>query len=84
MAKNKTNNDASMPGIKRIFSSSHLLSEKAAKLSEVEYGLIVGWNPFEKWMVKAIATAAAEAGVEITGGTDLGVLDILCQHPVRG
>ena len=50
--------------MKRIVSSSHLVSEKAAELSEVEYGLIVGWNAFGKWMVKAMTTAIAETGSE--------------------
>ena len=66
-----------------IVSSSHLVSEKAAELSEVEYGLIVGWNAFGKWMVKAMATAVADAGMMVTGGTDLAVLDILCLHSVN-
>ena len=79
---------AGMPGsnlsrVKRIVSSSHLVSEKAAELSEVEYGLIVGWNAFGKWMVKAMATAVADAGMMVTGGTDLAVLDILCLHSVN-
>ena len=79
---------AAVPGsnlsrVKRIVSSSHLVSEKAAELSEVEYGLIVGWNAFGKWMVKAMATAVADAGVMVTGGTDLAVLDILCLHSVN-
>ena len=52
--------------VKRIVSSSHLVSEKAAELSEVEYGLIVGWNAFGKWMVKAMATAVADAGMMVT------------------
>ena len=69
--------------VKRIVSSSHLVSEKAAELSEVEYGLIVGWNAFGKWMVKAMATAVADAGMMVTGGTDLAVLDILCLHSVN-
>ena len=69
--------------VKRIVSSSHLVSENAAELSEVEYGLIVGWNAFGKWMVKAMATAVAEAGMMVTGGTDLAVLDILCLHSVN-
>ena len=69
--------------VKRIVSSSHLVSEKAAELSEVEYGLIVGWNAFGKWMVKAMATAVADAGIMVTGGTDLAVLDILCLHSVN-
>ena len=79
---------AAIPGsnlsrVKRIVSSSHLVSEKAAELSEVEYGLIVGWNAFGKWMVKAMATAVADAGMMVTGGTDLAVLDILCLHSVN-
>ena len=74
---------SSLSGVKRIVSSSHLVSEKAAELSEVEYGLIVGWNAFGKWMVKAMATAVADAGVMVTGGTDLAVLDILCLHSVN-
>ena len=75
--------DANLSGVKRIVSSSHLVSEKAAELSEVEYGLIVGWNAFGKWMVKAMATAVAESSTLITGGTDLAVLDILCLHSVN-
>ena len=79
---------AAVPGsnlsrVKRIVSSSHLVSEKAAELSEVEYGLIVGWNAFGKWMVKAMATAVADAGMMVRGGTDLAVLDILCLHSVN-
>ena len=79
---------AAMPGsslasVKRIVSSSHLVSEKAAELSEVEYGLIVGWNAFGKWMVKAMATAIAEVGTKDSGETDLAVLDILCLHSVN-
>ncbi len=79
---------AAMPGsslssVKRIVSSSHLVSEKAAELSEVEYGLIVGWNAFGKWMVKAMATAVAEVGARDSGETDLAVLDILCLHSVN-
>ena len=72
-----------IPDAKRIVSSSHLVSEKAAELSEVEYGLIVAWNAFGKWMVKAMATAVAEADISVSGGTDLNVLDILCFHSVN-
>ena len=61
---------------RRIVSSSHLVSEKAAELSEVEYGLIVASHAFGMWVVKAMAAALAE--LELTA--DLGVLDILCLH----
>ena len=33
-------------GRRRIVSSAHLVSDKAAELSEVEYGLIVASNAF--------------------------------------
>jgi len=74
MAKLSTNTPP-----KRIVSSSHLVSEKAAELSEVEYGLIVASNAFGVWMVKAMSAALAE--LEIAG--DLGVLDVLCLHSVN-
>jgi predicted MarR family transcription regulator len=64
---------------KRIVSSSHLVSEKAVELSEVEYGLIVASNAFGMWMVKAMSAALAE----MEQSADLGVLDILCLHSVN-
>ena len=64
---------------KRIVSSSHLVSEKAVELSEVEYGLIVASNAFVMWMVKAMSAALAE----MEQSADLGVLDILCLHSVN-
>jgi len=64
---------------KRIVSSSHLVSEKAAELSEVEYGLIVASNAFGMWVVKAMSAALSELGLT----ADLGVLDILCLHSVN-
>ena len=64
---------------KRIVSSSHLVSEKAVELSEVEYGLIVASNAFGMWMVKAMSAALAE----MEQNADLGVLDILCLNSVN-
>ena len=64
---------------KRIVSSSHLVSEKAVELSEVEYGLIVASNAFGMWIVKAMSAALAE----MEQSADLGVLDILCLHSVN-
>ena len=63
--------------------SSHLVSHKAAALSEVEYGLIVAGNAFGMWMVKAMATAMADLGITMNGGSDLGVLDVLVLHSVH-
>ena len=42
-----------LSGVRRIVSSSHLVSEKVAELSEIEYGPIVGWNAFGKWTEKS-------------------------------
>jgi len=63
----------------RIVSSAHLVSEQAAELSEVEYGLIVASNAFGVWTVRG--TAAAQA--EFPEVADLGVIDILSLHSVN-
>ena len=78
-----TGNDNKSDQPPRIVSSSHLVSHKAAALSEVEYGLIVAGNAFGMWMVKAMATAVADLGITINGGSDLGVLDVLVLHSVH-
>ena len=36
----------------RIVSSRHLVSERCAELSELEYALIMTSNAFIKWMVR--------------------------------
>ena len=64
---------------RRIVSSAHLVSDKAAELSEVEYGLIVASNAFGLWMVRG--TAAAQA--DFPEMADLGVMDILSLHSVN-
>ena len=63
----------------RIVSSAHLVSDSAAELSEVEYGLIVASNAFGLWCVRGTAAAIAEFPV----AADLGVLDVLCLHSVN-
>jgi predicted MarR family transcription regulator len=78
MANNPLKDSSKQP-LKRIVSSSHLVSEKAAELSEVEYGLIVASHAFGMWVVKAMSAALAE--LELTA--DLGVLDILCLHSLN-
>ena len=45
---------------KRVVSSSHLVSKKAVEVSVFEYGLIVAFNAFGMWMVKAMSVALAE------------------------
>ncbi|MEC8551443.1 MAG: winged helix DNA-binding protein, partial [Pseudomonadota bacterium] len=63
----------------RIVSSAHLVSDKAAELSEVEYGLIVASNAFGLWAVRGTAAAAAD----FPAIADLGVIDVLCLHSVN-
>lgn len=58
----------------RIVSSAHLVSEKAAELSEYEYGLIVGWHAFQRWVARCMTAA---------GYPDLGTLDVLVLHSVN-
>lgn len=57
-----------------IVSSAHLVSERAAGLSEFEYGLILAGNAFNRWILRCMAAAGHE---------DLGVLDILALHSVN-
>ncbi len=57
-----------------IVSSSHLVSEKAAELSELEYGLIIANHAFQRWMVRCMTAA---------GLADLNPLDVLILHNVN-
>ncbi len=57
-----------------IVSSSHLVSEKAAELSELEYGLIIANHAFQRWMVRCMTAA---------GLADLNSLDVLILHNVN-
>lgn len=57
-----------------IVSSAHLVSERAAELSEFEFGLIIANNAFHRWMVRCMAA---------TGIPDLSPLDILVLHTVN-
>lgn len=58
----------------RIVSSAHLVSEKAAELSEYEYGLIMAFNAFQRWTTRCMAAA---------GAPDLSALDVLVVHSVN-
>jgi predicted MarR family transcription regulator len=75
----KTGGKAGSKDHQRIVSSAHLVSDKAAELSEVEYGLIVASNAFGLWMVRG--TAAAQT--DFPEMADLGVIDILSLHSVN-
>ncbi len=57
-----------------IVSSAHLVSGRAAELSEFEYGLIVADNAFSRWTQRCMAAA---------GGGDMSPLDVLVIHSVN-
>lgn len=57
-----------------IVSSAHLVSPSSAELSEFEFGLIVAWNAFQRWIVRCAGAA---------GLNDLGPLDVLVLHSVN-
>jgi predicted MarR family transcription regulator len=44
----------------KIVSSEHLVSEASAELSELEYGLIMASNAFNRWMVRCMSAAGAK------------------------
>lgn len=57
-----------------IVSSAHLVSDEIAGLSELEFGLNIANNAFQRWMVHCMAAA---------GYPDLSPLDILVLHQVN-
>ena len=59
---------------RKIVSSAHLVSERAAELSEFEFGLITASNAFNRWIVRCMAAA---------GAPELGALDVLVLHSVN-
>ena len=58
----------------RIVGSSHLVSEEAAELSELEFGLITAGNAFNRWIVRCMAAA---------GWPELSATDVLVLHSVN-
>ena len=44
-----------------IVSSSHLVSPRSVEASEFEFGMIVAWNAFSRWMVRCMAAAGVPA-----------------------
>lgn len=57
-----------------IVSSHHLVSERCAELSELEYALIMTSNAFNKWMVRCMTAA---------GEPDMGPLDVSLLHHIN-
>lgn len=59
---------------RRIVSSRHLADGEGWEASEFEFGLIIAFNAFSRWMVKCMAAA---------GHTDMSPLEILVLHNVN-
>lgn len=57
-----------------IVSSSHLVSPRSRQTSEFEFGMIVAWNAFSRWVVRCMAAA---------GVPDLTITDVLLLHHVN-
>jgi predicted MarR family transcription regulator len=66
--------DSEERGNRRIVSSKHLATEKGWQLSEYEYGLIIAFNGFSRWMTRCMAAA---------GNQEMSPLDILVLHHVN-
>lgn len=56
---------------RRIVSSRHLAEGEGWETSEFEYGLIIAYNAFSRWMTRCMSAA---------GNTDLTPLEILVLH----
>lgn len=57
----------------RIVSSEHLVSAKSPELSELEFGLIIAWHAFARWMMRCMTAA---------GVKDMTPIDVLVLHHV--
>lgn len=56
---------------RRIVSSRHLAEGENWEASEIEYGMIIAYNAFSRWMTRCMSAA---------GNTDLTSLEILVLH----
>ncbi|GAA6208632.1 winged helix DNA-binding protein [Cognatishimia sp. WU-CL00825] len=63
-------NDETNPK-RRIVSSRHLAEGEGWEASEVEYGMIIAFNAFSRWMTRCMSAA---------GNTDLTPIEILVLH----
>ena len=59
---------------RRIVSSRHLATSEGWQLSELEYGLIITYNGFSRWMNKCM---------NASGMPDLNSLEILVLHNIN-
>ena len=62
------------PGRRKIVSSRHLAEGEGWEASEFEFGLIIAYNAFSRWMVKCMAAA---------GHAEMNPLEILVLHNVN-
>ncbi len=62
------------PDSRRIVSSRHLAEGEGWEVSEFEFGLIIAYNAFSRWMTRCMTAA---------GQPDLNPLDILILHNVN-
>ncbi|GGF74807.1 transcriptional regulator [Terasakiella brassicae] len=62
------------PYSRHIVSSEHLASEEGWQLSEFEYGLIISFNAFSRWMTRCMTAV---------GENDFSPLDVLVLHNVN-
>ena len=62
------------PATRRIVSSRHLAEGEGWELSELEFGMIIAFNAFSRWMTRCMAAA---------GQPDLSPLEILILHNVN-
>lgn len=62
-----------MPSGGRIVSSQHLISPKSPELSEFEFGMIIAWHGFARWMMRCMNAA---------GVKDMAPTDVLVLHHV--
>ncbi|MEM6408960.1 MAG: winged helix DNA-binding protein [Pseudomonadota bacterium] len=56
---------------RRIVSSRHLAEGEGWEASEIEYGMIIAYNAFSRWMTRCMAAS---------GNQDLNALEILVLH----
>lgn len=59
---------------RKIVSSHHLATERGWQLSEVEFGLIIAYNGFSRWINHCMAAA---------GNPNLSTLEILVLHNIK-
>jgi predicted MarR family transcription regulator len=58
----------------KIVSSNHLVSERSAELSELEYALIMAGNAFNRWMMRCMMAA---------GAADMTAIEVSLLHHVN-